>query len=535
MATDVKLPDMGEGIDDVTINRWLVSVGDTINEGDNLVEVATDKVDTEVPSPASGTILKLNFGAGELASVNAVIAVIGEAGESTDDNGSDSGEAEASAETAEVKAERPAAEEPVADADESDDESKDGDQSSDGDVKATPVARRIAAEEGVTLSAVSGSGPGGQIRKNDVLSHVGQKKEAGAAPAKSLPAEFADVVPLNVRRVAADYDVDMRRVAKDRPLSSLTRYDVMRYVAERDNLDYLPTEPAYPSAAEVAPAPQPAKAEAPKADAAAQPKASSEKAPAKPAEAAAKSDLRAGEELVPHTRMRSLIARNTSQSAFTAPHVTTWWDVNMSAVLEHRKAHKNEFTKAGVNLTITAYFIEAMIAGVRAVPAANASWRDDGVIIRRTINVGMAAALPADEYGLGGLIVPVIKNADDLNLMGIARKVNELAQKARSNSLTAEELQGGTITLTNYGTSGSRFQTPIIVQPQVGILGVGAIEKRPIVVSKGHPLEANSGDYLTFAPMTTLGFSYDHRVMDGASADAFCAAIKSTLETWPNS
>jgi len=144
----------------------------------------------------------------------------------------------------------------------------------------------------------------------------------------------------------------------------------------------------------------------------------------------------------------------------------------------------------------------------------------------------MATSLPMDANGMGGLIVPVIKNAGDLSLMGIARAVNALAEKARANKLTNEDLQGGTFTLSNYGTSGSRFQTPVIVQPQVGILGTGAIEKRPVVVSNGSPLEANMGDYLIFKPILTLGFSYDHRVLDGATADAFCAAVKNALEGW---
>ncbi|MBI1295878.1 hypothetical protein GC175_13065 [bacterium] len=533
MATNVKLPDMGEGIDDVTINRWLVEEGDSIEEGAMLVEVATDKVDTEVPSPAGGTILKLNFGPGELVSIDSVIAVIGAAGESAGEG--DAAET-ATAEPAVATGPAPANEVP-AQAEPADESSE---APSDEDVKATPVARRVAADEGVDLSTVNGTGPGGQVRKSDVLDYVAQKKgePAGAAPAggapaaAGLPGDYADVASAGVRRAAADYSVDLRAVAEGRPLSSLTRHDVLRFAAEKLGKDYLPTQPAYPAKAAAAPAAEakPAAQAAPKpaAEQAAPRAAAAEQPKAAPAEA----KVADTDEFVPHTRMRTLIARNTAQSAFSAPHVTTMWDVNMSAVLAHRKAAKNEFAKAGVNLTITAYFFKAMLAGLRAVPAANASWREDGLVIHKQVHIGMAVALPADKYGVGGLIVPVIKNASDLNLMGFARQVNDLAQRARNNKLSADELQGGTITLTNYGTGGSRFQTPIIVQPQVGILGVGAIEKRPIVVSQGHPLEANSGDYLTFAPMTTLGFSYDHRVLDGASADAFCAAVKETLENW---
>lgn len=538
MATNVKLPDMGEGIDDVTINRWLVEEGDTIEEGAMLVEVATDKVDTEVPSPAGGTILKLNFGPGELVAVDAVIAVIGAAGESADTG--DNGAAEtATAEPAVATGPAPANEAPAQaeSVDRQADESSEA--PSDEDVKATPVARRVAADEGVDLGAVNGTGPGGQVRKSDVLDYVAQKKGAPAGATSSaagLPGEYADVASAGVRRAAADYSVDLRAVAEGRPLSTLTRHDVLRYAAEKLGKDYLPTQAPYPAKAAAAPAAEAKPAAAPQAQAAAKP-ATEQAAPRaaaaeQPKAAPAEAKVGDTDEFVPHTRMRTLIARNTAQSAFSAPHVTTMWDVNMSAVLAHRKAVKNEFAKAGVNLTITAYFFEAMLAGLRAVPAANASWREDGLVIHKQVHIGMAVALPADKYGVGGLIVPVIKNASDLNLMGFARQVNDLAQRARNNKLAADELQGGTITLTNYGTGGSRFQTPIIVQPQVGILGVGAIEKRPIVVSQGHPLEANSGDYLTFAPMTTLGFSYDHRVLDGASADAFCAAVKETLENW---
>jgi 2-oxoglutarate dehydrogenase E2 component (dihydrolipoamide succinyltransferase) len=261
--------------------------------------------------------------------------------------------------------------------------------------------------------------------------------------------------------------------------------------------------------------------------------AAQQQAPAAPRpaqQAAPAGGPKAGEELIKHSRMRAAIARNTSNSAFSIPHVTTMWDVDMTAVMAHRAAHKKEFAASGVNLTLTPYFVEAILAGLRKVPAATTSYTDEGVIIKRYYNIGMATALPMDENGLGGLIVPVIKNAGDLNLMGLARAVNELAERARKNELRQEDLADGTFTLTNYGTGGSRFQTPVIVQPQVGILGVGAVEKRAVVVSNGHPLEPNMGDALIIKPMTTLGFSYDHRVLDGATADAFCAAVKAFLE-----
>lgn len=508
MATEIRLPDLGEGVADVTINRWRVAVGDAVNAGDVILEVATDKVDTEIQAPASGVLLKINFRDGELAPVSAVMGYIGQAGESVGD-GSAVAEAPAAPASASTTAKSATAASTIAES---------------ASVKASPVAKRVAADKGVDLASVAGTGLGGQITKQDVLA-------ATAAPAipAALPGELADEASLAVRRAAAEHNINLREIAGDRPLSTLTVYDVLSAAASRAAGKSVRIEPAFvrgegrgargetAAPALVQPvAPPPAIAPA-----AAAPKPAATPAPAQ---------LKPGEELVKLSRMRAAVARNTAQSLFSAPHVTTMWDVDMSAVLQHRAAHKKEFAAAGVNLTITAYFVEAIVAGLKAVPAANATWTDDGVIIKRVYNIGMATALPMDQYGIGGLIVPVIKNAGDLNLMGIARAVNELADRARKNELKQEDLADGTFTLSNYGTSGSRFQTPIIVQPQVGILGVGAVEKRAVVVSNGHPLEPNMGDYLTFKPMTTLGFSYDHRVLDGATADAFCAAIKKHLE-----
>jgi 2-oxoglutarate dehydrogenase E2 component (dihydrolipoamide succinyltransferase) len=513
MAIEVKLPDLGEEVEDVTISRWLVQEGDEVSEGAVLLEVATDKVDTEVPAPASGTLLKISVGEGELVAVNSVLAIIGAVGE---DVGADVGgetpvaaEAEASVEDAS----QPSSSVPVSD--------------SGGLAKASPVAKRVAVEKGIGLESIPGTGPGGRITKEDVLSTADNARGAGGN-VQALPGDLADVASLSVRRLAAKYNLNLAEVAGGRPLSSLTRYDLMAAAGSRRAGEPVPVEPQF------LPPPVSGTAKHETASPATEtPAATTDtQAPSPVEKAASVVQATAGEEMVKHSRMRQLVARNTSQSIYTAPHVTTMWDVNMSAVLAHRKAHKAEYAASGVNLTVTAYFIPAIVAGLKAVPAANASWSDEGVIVKRYYNIGMAVALPRDQYGMGGLIVPVIRNAGDLNLMGTARVVNELAEKARKNQLSLDELQGGTFTLSNYGTSGSRFQTPVIVQPQVGILGVGAIEKRPVVVSQGHPLEANTGDFMAFLPMTTLGFSYDHRVLDGATADAFCAAVKDSLENW---
>lgn len=526
MATELKLPDLGEGIEDVTINRWVIQEGDSVNEGDIVLEVATDKVDTEIPATASGTLLKINHGEGSLVPIDAVLAVIGEAGE---DVSASSGDDSASAES--ESAESTSTEEKSApeDEDEAPKESgSDADTStavvSENGVRATPVAKRVAADKGVSLSGVEGSGPGGQITKQDVLDRAN-----GAAPdsGSGLPGDLADVPSFVVRRAASEKGIDLEELADGRPLSTLTKYDVLSAAASRDAGKTVAVEPNYPPPSAKPKEEEPA---APSAPAAA--KSAPASAPAEKTSKSSAPEVGAGEELVKPTRMRQLIAKNTLESLQNTAQVTTMWDVDMTAVLAHRKANKSEFAAQGVNLTVTAYLMMGAIAGIRAVPAANSIWTDEGVLIKRYINLGMAAALPMDKHGLGGLIVPVIKNAGDLNLMGMARAVNEMADKARNNKLGAADLQGGTFTLSNYGTSGSRFQTPIITQPQVGILGVGATEKRAVVVSNGHPLEANTGDYLIFKPMTTLGFTYDHRVLDGATADAYCAAVKEALENW---
>ena len=503
MATEFKLPDLGDGITDVTISRWRVPVGAAVKAGEIILEVATDKVDTEVAAPADGTLLQVNFSEGALAPVTAVLALIGAAGENV------GAAAPATAAAAPAPAAAPAA--PAASA-----------TAVAEDIKASPVAKRVAEDKGVALGGVKGSGPGGQVMKNDVLAAA----EKGAAPAVvALTGELAEVASLTVRRTAADLSVNLAEIAGDRPLSSLTKYDVLSAVASREAGKEVKVTPPFPASA-AAPAAPAAATPAPAA-------AALPAAPTKPAApAAVPGALKAGEELIKHSRMRTAIAKNTSASLFTAPHVTTMWDVNMVATLAHRAAKKKEFAAAGVNLTLTAYFIEAIVAGLRAIPAANATWTDEGVILKRYFNIGMATALPVDKNGMGGRIVPVIKNAGELNLLGLARAVNELADRARKNELRADDLADGTFTISNYGTSGSRFQTPVIVQPQVGIVGVGAVEKRAVIVSNGHPLEPNMGDALVIKPMTTLGFSYDHRVLDGATADAFCAAVKAHLEAY---
>jgi 2-oxoglutarate dehydrogenase E2 component (dihydrolipoamide succinyltransferase) len=217
------------------------------------------------------------------------------------------------------------------------------------------------------------------------------------------------------------------------------------------------------------------------------------------------------------TTMRRAIADHMVMSKRTSPHVTTVMEADLSRVVAHRSANKADFARNGVRLTFTAYFVEATVAALRAYPVVNSSWSEEGVVLHRAVNVGMATALEHD-----GLIVPVIKGADGLSLLGIARTVNDLAERARTKNLKPDEVRDGTFTITNHGTSGSLFATPIINQPQCGILGVGMMQKRVVVID----------DAIAIRPMVYLSFTFDHRILDGATADYFLGAIKQRLEHW---
>jgi 2-oxoglutarate dehydrogenase E2 component (dihydrolipoamide succinyltransferase) len=219
---------------------------------------------------------------------------------------------------------------------------------------------------------------------------------------------------------------------------------------------------------------------------------------------------------VPLSNMRRAIAEHMVRSKHTSPHVTTVFEVDFTAVFAHRQANKTQFEQDGANLTFTAYIISAIVQALKAHPLVNSSWSDNGIVLHRAINVGMAAAI--DE----GLIVPVIKNADGMNLLGLARTINDLTERARTKQLQPGDVQGGTFTLTNHGTSGSLFATPIINQPQCGILGVGKIEKRVKVID----------DAIAIRPLAYVSLTFDHRILDGKSADDFVALFKDIIESW---
>lgn len=226
--------------------------------------------------------------------------------------------------------------------------------------------------------------------------------------------------------------------------------------------------------------------------------------------------------LIKHSTIRKQIAKHMVMSKQASPHVLTVMEVDMSRVIIHRKANKEAFAKDGVRLTFTAYFMQAIVAGLKEYPNVNSSWADEGLLMHSAINVGMATSLGKD-----GLIVPVIKGADGLSLLAMARAVNDFANCARTKKLKPNDVKGGTFTLTNHGISGSLFAFPVINQPQCGILGVGAMQKRAVVVT-----DADSNDSIAIRPMVYLSFVFDHRILDGASADWFLMKVKETLENW---
>ena len=419
MATKVILPEMGEGVIEGTISRWLKEVGDRVEQYEPILEIETDKVTTEATAEVAGVLLKKMVNEGDVVPVGTVLAFIGEAGESVPDlDGAESAAQPTAQPEAPATAVAPPVTVPRA-------KSSNGRQPYTGRI--SPVVSRIAAEHQVDLSQVRGTGRDGRITKKDILAYV--ETVRGQRSAVSEP-----------------------------PASPLLRSQAPKATA---------------------PLPLPG-------------------------------------ELMPLTNMRRAIAEHMVRSKHTSPHVTTVFEFDFTAVAAHRAAHKEQFARDGVRLTFTAYLVAAVAEALKKHPLVNSSWEENGVRLHRDINIGMATALD------DGLIVPVIKNADSLNLLGLARAVNNLAERARAKKLQPDEVQGGTFTITNHGVSGSLFANPIINQPQCGILGVGMIEKRVKVIN----------DAIAIRRMAYVGLTFDHRILDGATADYFVAEIKRIIENW---
>ncbi|MEX2584966.1 MAG: dihydrolipoamide acetyltransferase family protein, partial [Balneolaceae bacterium] len=441
---EVVMPEMGESVMEGTIIEWSKSVGDTVEVDEPLLEIATDKVDTEVPSPEAGTLSEILVEAGETIQVGQTIAIIQTGNAAAAAAKSEPKKAPASKSKSDTAASNGAKKkEPVP--------VSEGVKRTSGDGRFySPLVRSIAKEEGITqdeLDQIEGSGKDGRVSKEDILSYLEQRSASGSSKA---------------------------------------------------------TETARP-------------------------------AEAKPAGGSSRGKITAGElnvhrpsenvEIIKMDRMRKTIAEHMVRSKQTSAHVSTFAEVDVTDLVNWREKNKAGFQeKAGVKLTFTPIFIEAIIQAMQEFPLINSSVEGDEIHLKKDINFGLAVAL--GEGGKGGLIVPVIKQAQEKNLVGLAKMVAEVAEKARNRDLKPDDLVGGTVTLTNYGSVGNLMGTPIINQPQVAILGTGVISKRPVV------LETEAGDVIAIRHMMYLSMSYDHRIIDGAHGGAFVSRIKELLENF---
>ncbi|MEN9335210.1 MAG: Dihydrolipoyllysine-residue (2-methylpropanoyl)transferase [Bacteroidota bacterium] len=424
---ELKLPKMGESVAEATITNWLKNVGDTIAADEAVLEIATDKVDSEVPSEVSGTLTEILFQVNDVVKVGQTIAIIETEGGAPAVAAPQAAAApvvEAVAATIEVAKEVAA---PV--------------DFSGSDKFYSPLVKNIAKEEGISvaeLDTITGSGKEGRVTKEDILNYIKNRGNQPVAPAAS-PATVATPAPV------------------------------------------------------AAPAPQ-----------------------------AVPVSVNGGDEIVEMDRMRKLISKYMVESVQTSAHVQSFIEVDVTNIVKWRDKVKNAFEKReGEKLTFTPIFMEAVAKALKDFPMMNISVEGEYIVKKKNINLGMAAALPN-----GNLIVPVIKNADQLNLVGMAKAVNDLGNRAKAGKLKPDDTQGGTYTVTNVGTFGSVFGTPIINQPQVGILALGAIRKVPAVI------ETPEGDFIGIRQKMFLSHSYDHRVVDGALGGSFVKRVADYLEAW---
>ncbi|WP_010254059.1 dihydrolipoamide acetyltransferase family protein [Myroides injenensis] len=422
---ELKLPKMGESVAEATITNWLKNVGDRVEADETVLEIATDKVDSEVPSEVEGTLVEILFQVDDVVQVGQTIAIIETEG----------GEV-ASAPVANTAPEVKAVEQNISVAK----ETAASVDFSDSDKFFSPLVKNIAKEEGISLAeleSINGTGKDGRVTKNDILEYVKNKDSKPQAPA--------------------------------------------------------------------------AKVETPKAAPVAQ-----------TASKAAPVSVNGADEIVEMDRMRKLIAGYMVKSVQTSAHVQSFIEVDVTNIVNWRNKVKNTFEKReGEKLTFTPIFMEAVAKALKEFPGMNISVEGDYIIKKKNINLGMAAALPN-----GNLIVPVIKNADQLNLVGMAKAVNDLGSRAKAGKLKPDDTQGGTYTVTNVGTFGSVFGTPIINQPEVGILALGAIRKVPAVI------ETPEGDFIGIRHKMFLSHSYDHRVVDGALGGQFVQRVAQILEAF---
>ncbi len=447
---DLVMPKLGESIIEATILKWLKKPGDTVSEDETVLEIATDKVDSEVPSIAAGTITAILFKENDVVSVGTVIAKIETGAGGVASLPQSTGSTPSTEKTSAIPETTEVPYIPVQNA---------SPAYSNGNRFYSPLVLNIANSEGVSLTElekITGTGNEGRVTKKDILQYVADKK-SGQAVAEMPPPTISTIAPA-------------------------------------------------PPVSKQEPAPVDSEAEKP------------ETVASKPATDYSGSNV----EIIEMDRMRKMIAKHMVESKHTSPHVTSFAEADVTNMVLWREKVKKEFEKReGTKITYTPLFIDCLVKVMKRFPIINSSVDAERIIIKKDINIGMATALPN-----GNLIVPVIRNADYLNLVGLSKAVNNLAENARNNKLKPDDTQGGTFTLTNVGTFGSLMGTPIINQPQVAILAIGAIKKRPVVI------ETEQGDTIGIRHMMYLSLSYDHRIVDGSIGASFLSAVAKEFENW---
>ncbi len=455
---EVQLPKMGESVNEATITKWLVEEGAQVEEDDAIMEIATDKVDSEVPAPADGVIAEKRCSEGDVVQVGEVIAVLEVEGEGED--GAEAGPAPQ--EEKEESAEKAAA-------------------SAGNGAESSPSKERVASEKGAPVLE------GGEASPVDI-------------PRKSPSGRFYSPLVRNIAKTEGISLDELEQLEGSGKEGRVTKEDILSYLPERKK-EGAPAQaaPSDPSSA-------------PKGKGAAPSSASEPVAPEVP--------VGEDDEVVDMDRSRKLIAEHMVMSKRTSPHVTSFVEADVTELVQWREKVKKKFEeREGTKLTFTPIFIEVLCKVIKEFPTVNVSVSGDQIIKRGHINIGMATA-----QANGNLIVPVIKDADQFNLVGLAKKVNDLADRARRNKLQPDETQGGTYTLSNVGSFGNLMGTPIISQPQVAVMAVGSIEKRPSVIEGPH------GDSIGVRHKMYLSHSYDHRVVDGALGGMFVKRVAELLE-----
>ncbi|HEV7919846.1 MAG TPA: 2-oxoglutarate dehydrogenase, E2 component, dihydrolipoamide succinyltransferase [Thermoanaerobaculia bacterium] len=459
MATDVVMPQMGESIAEGTVSRWIKKVGDRVDRDEPLLEISTDKVDAEIPSPVAGTLTEIVVQEGQTVPVNSVVARIAA-----------EGEAAPPAPSEQPVSEQPASEQQAASSEQETAPAPEPAPATSNQQPATPPPPAPQPEPQAEPEGAD----------NENIASLEERRRTKSSPL--------------VRKIAQENNVD---------ISQIQGSGVSGRVTKNDILDFL-QQPQRPAAAAPPQQPQP------------QPAAQQQFQPS----AAPKPQFAPGENvrLEPLSVMRKRIAHHMVLSKQTSAHVTTVFEFDFTNIEKLRRRYKEEYAERGVKLTYLPFIVQAIIAGLREFPVINASMDENNVVYHRDLNIGIAVAL---EWGL---IVPVVKNADEKNILGLARAINDLGERARTKKLSPDDVQGGTFTITNPGIYGGLFGTPIINQPQVAILGVGGVKKRPVVV------ETKDGDSIAIRSICIMSLTFDHRLIDGAVADQFMARVKQILE-----